>query len=817
MWVKNLFFALAIYCSSQSSQIFAQQQPVHNQLSKYVKIVDSLTNEPLPGANIFFGQQSGISTDTEGYAKISSYKDTVYSVRVSYIGYEPLEEKVRVDSDSSEIILPLKQSALESSEVLITAKKEETLDALLSGVEPISVEGRMNTQLLTGSATEQLYAHMTGSTTTPGTEFHYSSAGDEVSLKYYHIPVKSSDFFDINGVFNSENTALEAIVFAPPPDKSGMQVNIDMQMKKPREGMNVTILGNQFTGGAGVSGNFDMFPLKETSSWFAFNYEGNISGIYLKDLNPRNNKYIFVSSTQWDMSTLTVAGIHKNTGIEMIKNDKSPSLNDLQTGVSFEFKTIGQKSTFEAIYVFNNFTKKHALKEFITSRQSEIMHELRAQMILDNSLGILNAGIDVKDIGYSQELMLKSQKDLYSESLKEKIDKNNYSNIIPINIFFNQEMRFGEKTALALGAGVLFDKKNFDKDPAFGPYVKFTTEILGIKTNITARKTFDYKGLKPYSDEVDVKEYTTSQYPESIQAKLELEKGPFSIGIAYYDFYGQLEGDMNINPIQDIFKTYSREIDKDSLKAIILLSNSQIIHNPEAMQELDSLMMLFPQTKDQLYLRMNDYATRYYSNPNRQGHAVFASFRTDKTYLSATLSKTFERETTIPYYNDVALILKGHTYFDLEKIFSGGKSFTVSVYAEYSTGRPYTEMMLLPSIADEHGMTQSLEKYKQYFPAEYYELLSAKRQVPKERNKQRYPPSITSSVSLTWQIPNLPSNIEGHIRVYANNPHNLFNLIEENTYQIYHTITPQGDLALKKGKNIGFAPGIDIAFYIPIK
>jgi hypothetical protein len=814
-----LFFGLTSYAIAQekpkqeshlpqSYKVSGLEQEIQKTYTKKIQVIDSTTNTPLPEANILFGKDKGAATDINGYATLSADKDTIYTIRASYIGYNKQEQDVRLDNNDEIIKIFLKPTTIESSQVTVIAKKEETLDEMLRTRENITPESMLNTQLITGTATEQMYAQMTGSTTTPGKEFHFSSAGDEVMLKYHGIPMKTSDFFDISGVLYSEDTEMNGIEFAPPPDKEGMQVNIDARMKKPEQGLGATVFLNHVRGSIGLSGTDNI--LFNNPTWFALNYEGNISELYLNDIKPRNNKYKAVASTEWKNSSLTMAAIHRNTAISMVHNDRSPSINDMQTGASLEYDVLGSNSELKILYVFNELGKRHWLKDFLTSNQNEMMHEFRAELTRENPMGMLTTGIDAKHIRYSQDIIVEGDKTIYNELLKEKIVPQKNSGITPINLFFNQEIGIDKETALALGSGMLFDMENIRKGFAFGPYAKFTTKISDVKLTFTGRQSFSYVGLKPYSDDIDIKEYSASAYPKSVQLKLEMNINPFSAGILYYNFYNQPKNDININPIEKIFTTYDKEMNRDSIKAAIILKHPEIIYDTESLQGLDSLLNFMTEEKQIIYSDINDYGTNYYSNPNRYGYVAFASFRTDNVYLSATLSKTMELGTQVPYANDIALILKGHTYFNL------GKSFTLSAYVEYSTGRPYTGATLMPSISEEEGLQKSLEQFKNDIPTQYYSLLSEQRKVSQDRNSERYPPNIISSLSLTWHVPNLPLGMDMRLRAYANNIHNIFNLIKENTYQIYQTITPEGTLVTKEGKGIGFAPGIDLIISIPI-
>ena len=801
------------------STIFPQVKPNDSlrgkSLERKVHVIDAKTNEPLPGANIYLENFKGTSTDSDGNAVLTSKKDTIYHVKISYIGYNDLEKEISIKKSEPELTIALNPSQIKSPQVVVTSKKEDEIDELLRTSKDINEKSVQNTQLLTGTATEQIFAQMNGATTTPGKTFFFSSDENDELLRYQKIPMKINDFLGFGGVLSSENTNFTISEFPLPPEKEGMMFNLKAEMKKPKSDLELLTQINQLKAGVQMGGNLNFLG---NSSWFALSYEGNISGLYLKseEIHPRDNKYFGVFSSDFGSSSLTLSGISKNAGIILNQNDKSPSLYGDQTGISVDYKKVGSKSSFEIFYVFNQTDKKYGLENFVSSDQRETMHEIKGEF-MTKTVGFLTAGFDIKKIFYSQNILFDSQ-NLSYESLKEKIPQNNNSEITPTQLFFNQEIPLSKKSALSFGTGFMFDLGNFKKNYAVGPYLRFGTEFLGIKTKLTGGLRFSYVGLKPYSDEVQVEEYTTSDYPKSFQSKLEFEKGPFELGVAYYNFYNQPQNNIVVNPLREYFNSSSENINGDSLRAAIILNNPQIINDSKSMEDLNKMISTLPETKKEISDSLGLYQKQYYSNPNRHGFAAFASLRTKNAFLSATLSKTFEGKTNIPYINDVELILKGHVYSDLEKILSFVPKdlFTVSAYFEYSTGRPYTGVRLLPSIAQKKGISSFLEKYKEDMDLGYYRALTESRRVPQARNQERYPSSITSSVSLTYNM-KFSGDIVGHLCAYLNNPHNLFNIVEKNTFQIYYTTSSNGKLVKKEGKGIGCVPGVDFTMNIPLK
>ena len=88
--MKKLFFLYLLLCISKYS------------LSQTIlsgKVLDESTGEPLIGATIIYGKGKGTATDFDGnYTLNISPGDR--SIKVSYVGYEPVEEIITVGTIS---------------------------------------------------------------------------------------------------------------------------------------------------------------------------------------------------------------------------------------------------------------------------------------------------------------------------------------------------------------------------------------------------------------------------------------------------------------------------------------------------------------------------------------------------------------------------------------------------------------------------------------------------------------------------------------------------------------------------------------------
>lgn len=91
-------------------------------INKTVKVVDEFGN-PLPGAHIYFTQNSGVTTDFNGIASLSG--DGSKEVTISYVGFKPAKYvfkslpftvKLEMDNELGEVLItaPAKAAATDS-------------------------------------------------------------------------------------------------------------------------------------------------------------------------------------------------------------------------------------------------------------------------------------------------------------------------------------------------------------------------------------------------------------------------------------------------------------------------------------------------------------------------------------------------------------------------------------------------------------------------------------------------------------------------------------------------------------------------------
>ncbi|MGB2866835.1 MAG: TonB-dependent receptor [Bacteroidota bacterium] len=114
--LTSSFVALLLSCLATSTLL--------GQATVQGSVLDSVTNDPLIGANAFLvGTALGSVTDREGKYQIVRVPEGTHTLRISYIGYQPREIPVTVKGDEIKVIdARLVAYVIEGSEVVVTGQ-----------------------------------------------------------------------------------------------------------------------------------------------------------------------------------------------------------------------------------------------------------------------------------------------------------------------------------------------------------------------------------------------------------------------------------------------------------------------------------------------------------------------------------------------------------------------------------------------------------------------------------------------------------------------------------------------------------------------
>jgi len=98
------------------------------------RVVDSKTGDPLIGANLILAETAGIgaASDFKGYYRIDNVPAGEYTLKVTFIGYQPVEIKVSLKADETIIrdIEMVYGGALKGEEVVVTAQAKGQMSAI---------------------------------------------------------------------------------------------------------------------------------------------------------------------------------------------------------------------------------------------------------------------------------------------------------------------------------------------------------------------------------------------------------------------------------------------------------------------------------------------------------------------------------------------------------------------------------------------------------------------------------------------------------------------------------------------------------------
>ncbi len=122
--------------------IFVSMQVIAQNARITGSITDAGTGNALPGANVLIkDSHMGSASDRNGVYIIRNVAPGVYTLRVTYIGYETVEEQIEVETGAiieKDIALTLR--VLEGEEVVITAQAEGQVHAINQQISALSVQ-----------------------------------------------------------------------------------------------------------------------------------------------------------------------------------------------------------------------------------------------------------------------------------------------------------------------------------------------------------------------------------------------------------------------------------------------------------------------------------------------------------------------------------------------------------------------------------------------------------------------------------------------------------------------------------------------------
>ncbi|MEE4196769.1 MAG: TonB-dependent receptor [Bacteroidales bacterium] len=114
---QRIIFLFLIMC-------FALESIAQSSISG--KITHSETHEPVPFANITLNQTKGTVSNEDGIYQFTELKEGTYNLRITYLGYETVEQQITLkDNEQLTVNIALEPALFTADEVVITATKTE--------------------------------------------------------------------------------------------------------------------------------------------------------------------------------------------------------------------------------------------------------------------------------------------------------------------------------------------------------------------------------------------------------------------------------------------------------------------------------------------------------------------------------------------------------------------------------------------------------------------------------------------------------------------------------------------------------------------
>jgi iron complex outermembrane receptor protein len=183
-------------------------------------VVDKQSRELLVGASIIIkNTQIGTQTDEQGFFKLSQLNSGHYTIRVSYLGYFTLEQKLDLTKGNTNVKLELSPAPIVKDEVVIQASKaDENTPATFQNMNKADIQ-----KVNLGKDLPMLLAQTPSIVST-------SDAG--TGIGYTNLWIRGTDIQRINVTVNGiplNDAESHGVYFVDLPDMSSSTQNIQIQ------------------------------------------------------------------------------------------------------------------------------------------------------------------------------------------------------------------------------------------------------------------------------------------------------------------------------------------------------------------------------------------------------------------------------------------------------------------------------------------------------------------------------------------------------------------------------------------------------------
>lgn len=125
--MNRIFLLLSLFLLPLSNPLFSQEY--------HARVIDAQSKEPIPYANVVFGEHKGVVTNEEGFFSFNFDQPNRGIVEISSLGYEPVE--IAMDSLHNSVIT-LSPSSIELKEVFVSNKNLSPREIIEKVKEEIS-------------------------------------------------------------------------------------------------------------------------------------------------------------------------------------------------------------------------------------------------------------------------------------------------------------------------------------------------------------------------------------------------------------------------------------------------------------------------------------------------------------------------------------------------------------------------------------------------------------------------------------------------------------------------------------------------------
>ncbi|NDC42949.1 MAG: hypothetical protein EBZ77_15590 [Chitinophagia bacterium] len=106
------------------------------------KLTDEVTGEGLIGATISAGSTKAVATDVDGNFELK-LEDGDYTIKITYVGYEPIEKTVSIKGKFIEIIAPLKTKTLREVEIVADIAVARKTPVAFTNITPLKIQEQL--------------------------------------------------------------------------------------------------------------------------------------------------------------------------------------------------------------------------------------------------------------------------------------------------------------------------------------------------------------------------------------------------------------------------------------------------------------------------------------------------------------------------------------------------------------------------------------------------------------------------------------------------------------------------------------------------